>query len=69
MDGKGRATDNAFMERLWRNVKYEKLNLNPLESGIDLYLKVQEYFNYYNHQRRHEAIDNEKPIDKYRNVA
>ena len=69
MDGKGRATDNAFIERLWRNVKYEKLNLNPPKDGIDLYLKVQEYFNYYNHQRRHEAIDYEKPIDKYRNVA
>jgi putative transposase len=43
MDGKGRATDNAFIERLWRNVKYEKLHLNPPEDGIDLYLKVQEF--------------------------
>ena len=60
---------NDLIERLWRNVKYEKLHLNPPEDGIDLYLKVQKYFNYYNHQRRHEAIDYEKPINKYRNVA
>ncbi|UTW62867.1 IS3 family transposase [bacterium SCSIO 12741] len=46
MDGKGRATDNAFIERLWRNIKYEKLYLNPPTDGLDLYLKTAEYFNY-----------------------
>lgn len=56
MDGKGRATDNAFIERLWRNVKYEKLYLNPPKDGMDLYLLLAEYFNYYNHTRRHEAL-------------
>ena len=69
MDGKGRATDNAFIERLWRNVKYEKLHLNPPEDGVDLYLKTQEYFNYYNHQRRHQAIEYEKPSNRYNYVA
>lgn len=69
MDGKGRATDNAFIERLWRNVKYEKLHLNPPKDGMDLYLQLAEYFNYYNHQRRHEAINYERPIDIYKNAA
>lgn len=69
MDGKGRATDNAFIERLWRNVKYEKLHLNPPKDGMDLYLQLAEYFNYYNHNRRHEAINYDRPIDIYKNAA
>ena len=36
MDGKGRAIDNVFIERLWRSVKYESIYLNPPESGVDL---------------------------------
>jgi len=69
MDGKGRATDNAFIERLWRNVKYEKLHLNPPTDGMDLYLQLAEYFNYYNHQRRHEALNYDRPADKYLEAA
>jgi putative transposase len=69
MDGKGRATDNAFIERLWRNVKYEKLYLNPPETGTDLYIQLLEYFNYYNHKRRHQSLDYNKPSDIYLNAA
>jgi len=69
MDGKGRATDNAFIERLWRNVKYEKLYLNPPKDGMDLYLLLAEYFNYYNHARRHEALDYEIPAEIYAKQA
>jgi len=69
MDGKGRATDNAFIERLWRNVKYEKIHLNPPENGIDLYKMVAEYFNYYNNKRRHQAIDYQMPASRYINAA
>lgn len=69
MDGKGRATDNAFIERLWRNVKYEKIYLNPPKDGLDLYLKVNEYFNYYNNERRHQSIEYEKPASRYQAVA
>lgn len=65
MDGKGRAIDNAFIERLWRSVKYEKLYLNPPKDGVDLYLKVAEYFNYYNRERRHTGIDNQIPEELY----
>jgi len=69
MDGKGRATDNAFIERLWRNVKYEKLYLNPPTDGMDLYLKLAEYFNYYNHERRHQSLNDETPISRYEYAA
>jgi len=65
MDGKGRAIDNAFIERLWRSVKYEKLYLNPPKNGTDLYLLVAEYFNYYNLERRHSGIDNQIPEELY----
>lgn len=66
MDGKGRAIDNAFIERLWRSVKYEKIYLNPAKDGTDLYLQIAEYMDYYNNQRRHEGIDDEIPIEMYR---
>ena len=69
MDGKGRATDNAFIERLWRNVKYEKLYLNPPKDGMDLYLLLAEYFNYYNQARRQEALDYEIPAEIYAKQA
>lgn len=65
MDGKGRATDNAFIEVLWRNVKYEKIYLNPPKDGVDLYQLVDEYFNYYNFERRHEGLEDEIPYDIY----
>ena len=65
MDGKGRAIDNAFIERLWRSVKYEKLYLNPPNDGIDLYLLLTEYFNYYNVERRHTGIEDMKPEQLY----
>ena len=65
MDGKGRAIDNAFIERLWRSVKYEKLYLHPPKGGLDLYVLLAEYFEYYNEQRRHEGINDEIPCEKY----
>lgn len=65
MDGKGRATDNAFIERLWRSVKYEKLYLNPARDGVELYGQLEEYFDYYNHERRHQTIHNEIPAERY----
>lgn len=65
MDGKGRATDNAFIERLWRSVKYEKLYLSPPTDGLDLYLQMVEYFYYYNNERRHQSLDYEIPASRY----
>lgn len=65
MDGKGRARDNAFIERLWRSVKYEKIYIHPPTDGVDLYGKLNEYFYYYNHERRHSMIANMKPEEMY----
>ena len=65
MDGKGRATDNAFIERLWRNVKYEKIYLNSYENGLDLMLALTEYFNFYNHDRGHQSLNYKTPAEIY----
>jgi len=62
MDGKGRATDNAFIERLWRSVKYEKIYIHPPTDGVDLYLKLEDYLYYYNNKRRHSSIDDMVPV-------
>ena len=69
MDGKGRATDNAFIERPWRSVKYEKIYLNPPKDGLQLFLLLAEYFEYYNRERRHEAIGYDRPIDIFKKAA
>jgi putative transposase len=61
MDGKGRAKDNAFIERQWRNFKYEKIYLNPPSDGLDPYVQVAEYFHYYNTKRRHQSFNYEIP--------
>ena len=65
MDGRGRAIDNVFIERLWRSVKYESIYLNPPDSGIDLYQQLNRYFEYYNNRRRHQGIDNQVPFKRY----
>lgn len=61
MDGRGRATDNAIIERLWRSVKYEKIYLNAYENGLDLMLGLTEYFNFYNQDRMHQSLDYKTP--------
>jgi putative transposase len=55
MDGKGRATDNAWIERFWRTIKKNYLYLNPAETGTDLYRRVDHYITYYNN-RYHQGI-------------
>jgi putative transposase len=65
MDGKGRATDNAFIERLWRSVKYEKIYIHPPKDGVGLHQKIQEYMYYYNNERRHSSIDDCAPATQY----
>jgi len=68
MDGKGRAIDNVFIERLWRSVKYESVYLNPPESGVDLYYQMRNYFGFYNNDRRHQGIDNQIPGQRYQKL-
>ena len=65
MDGKGRAIDNVFIERLWRSLKYEHVYLNPANDGLECYKGIDAYFHYYNHQRRHTSIGKVPPAQCY----
>jgi putative transposase len=69
MDGKGRAIDNIFIERFWRNIKYEKIYLEPSDNGLDLYRKIKEYMTYYNTERPHQGLEYKRPVEIYRTAA
>lgn len=69
MDGKGRATDNIFIERFWRSLKYDYVYLNPANDGVELYQGLKEYIHYYNHQLRHQGIGRRIPVDLYHPAA
>jgi putative transposase len=66
MDGKGRALDNIFIERLWRSVKQEYVYLNPCETGRELWRGLNNYFQFYNEERPHQSLQNLTPILCYR---
>lgn len=66
MDGKGRALDNVFIERLWKSVKYENVYLNVYETGLDLYKGLSEYFEFYNYERIYQSLDYETPSKIYK---
>lgn len=57
MDGRGRALDNVFCERLWRSVKYEDVYIRDYNTGQELEQGLNDYFNFYNHQRPHQSLD------------
>ena len=65
MDGRGRALDNIFVERLWRSVKYEHVYLFPADDGLQCYRGLEEYFEYYNNERRHQSLEDEAPSTIY----
>jgi len=65
MDGKGRWMDNVFVERLWRNVKYEDLYLHAYETPTELRAGLARYFDFYNTRRRHSALDRRTPDAVY----
>ena len=65
MDGKGRALDNIFVERLWRTVKYEDLYLNHYATVPLLYTGLHDYFYFYNYERPHQSLDNRTPAAVY----
>jgi putative transposase len=65
MDGKGRATDNAFIERLWRSVKQHCVYRHAPMDGMELHRFLAEYFHYYNHQRAHQQLDGLTPAHLY----
>ena len=66
MDGRGRALDNVFIERLWRSLKYENIYPADYRDGHALYGGLQRYFRFYNTQRPHQALDCQTPSHVYR---
>jgi len=66
MDGKGRAFDNIMVERLWRTVKYEDVYLRGYETVLEARMGLAQYFDYYNHERRHRSLDGETPGRVYK---
>ena len=69
MDGKGRAIDNIFIERLWKSVKYECIYLHAFEDGVQLYNGLDAYFHFYNTERLHQSLDYETPESLYKKAA
>ncbi len=57
MDGKGRALDNIFVERLWKSVKYEDIFIKNYENGITLRHGLKDYWTFYNTERPHQSLD------------
>ena len=66
MDGRGRALDNIFVERLWRNVKYQDVYLKDYANMAELTVGLAQYFAFYNAERPHQALDYETPDHVYR---
>lgn len=65
MDGKGRALDNVFVERLWRSVKYECVYLREWQTVKEIRQGLCEYFNFYNHERPHQGLHGKTPASIY----
>lgn len=65
MDGRGRCMDNIFTERLWRTVKYENVYLKSYRNIAEAKDGLSEYFQFYNHKRRHQSLNYQTPADVY----
>lgn len=65
MDGKGRATDNAICERLWRTIKYEEVYLNDYQSVLEAEKRIGNFFDYYNKIRPHQSLNDKTPWEVY----
>ncbi len=62
MDGRGRALDNVFIERLWRTVKYEEVYLHDYATVIELEHSLKRYFRFYNQERPHQSLNYATPV-------
>ncbi len=60
-DGRGRALDNIFVERLWRSVKYEEVYIHDYQSVPEAVSRLKHYFAFYNQERLHQALDYQTP--------
>jgi len=66
MDGRGRALDNVFVERLWRSVKYEDIYIQGYDTVPGLHRGLARYFAFYNDERPHQSLDYRTPAAVYR---
>ena len=66
MDGRGRALDNVFVERLWRSVKYEDIYIQGYDTVPGLHRGLSRYFAFYNDERPHQSLDYRTPAAVYR---
>lgn len=64
-DGRGRALDNVFVERLWRSVKWEEVYLKDYQTVADAVSGLDGYFRFYNHERPHQALGYQTPAQVY----
>lgn len=64
-DGRGRAADNIFVERLWRTVKYEDIDLKDYETLAQVQAGLKTYFAFYNGERRHQSLGYQTPDQVY----
>jgi putative transposase len=69
MDGRGRALDNVFVERLWRSVKYEDIYIRCYETVPELRRGLGRYFEFYNEGRPHQSLDDRTPAIVYRGTT
>jgi len=69
IDDKGGPTDNIFIERLWKSVKYDYVYIKVPDDGLELYQGLKEYFDYYNNQLCQQGIDHHIPANKYYQAA
>ena len=65
MDGRGRALDNVFVERLWRSVKYEEVYLHDYATGVECHAGLSSYLKFYCEERPHQALDYRTPAEVY----
>jgi putative transposase len=65
MDGKGRYSDNLFIERLWRTVKYEEVYLKAYQDGKEARVGITNYFRFYNTERPHQALGYRTPAEAF----
>ena len=69
MDGRGRVFDNIFVERLWRSVKYENVYIRDYRTIPEARAGLREYFELYNNERLHEALNYQTPWEVYSGTA
>lgn len=69
MDGRGRVFDNIFVERLWRSVKYEEVYLKDYQTPLEAYHGLAGYFEFYNTERLHQALNYGTPQEAYQSGA